>query len=238
MMLAGAALGLTGCSASAEPAVPSSSSTATDARAAFHAATSALTAQPFGFEVELQDKLTLSGQFDPVTRKGSVSGQIPINGKLDDFEFITLGDDVWLRLGGATAGSAWMHAPADRLTESSFNLANPANPNGVMYTARAVQTLWREGTNTFGGEVDLTGSWTGPSIVGPTGTWNTSRGMPFNARFDASGRFDQFAIDLNTVLPGAFLVTRYRYGVTVQTQAPPAAEVVEMPERLLQPTTA
>jgi hypothetical protein len=90
------------------------------------------------------------------------------------------------------------------------------------------------GNGSYQGTIDLTkvaGSGVSVDVLGGKGNK-----VPFTAKVDDQGRLTELTIDLSTIDAqlGKMTTTYSDFGATVTVAAPPAADVVEAPESLLQ----
>jgi hypothetical protein len=149
-----------------------------------------------------------------------------------------VGDDVWMKLGGplgaalgARAGK-WLHVDVAQL--SSGSTVTTGNPADAAKMIKATAAVTKAGDNTFKGTIDMTKA---PGLAQKrlAGIGADATAVPFTARTDLKGRLIQLTIDMEAVTPGAGkLETNYSdFGTPVAVQAPPAAQVIEMPQQLL-----
>jgi hypothetical protein len=229
-------IGLAGCAGGSGPAAtPTSAVTsapAADAQQTFAAATANLVKQSVKFDMGIAGQFTVSGHLDPKSLKAKVSGQMSIDGKGNSLECVVIGDDVWLKIGGIGLDK-WMHASADKIKGTTFDLANPVNPAGIMTMINAVNHVEHDGVNGFKGTLDMTKSPTA-SAEAIAAIGDKLRAVPFTASVHADGNLHTFVIDMSSFVPGAKMTATYSdYGTPLDVQAPPSVEVVEMPARML-----
>ncbi|MGK5679019.1 hypothetical protein [Actinoplanes sp. URMC 104] len=178
--------------------------------------------------------MTVSGSFDAKAQKGDVSMDL---GPAGGMSMRQVGTDLYVKVTGSMAssldGSAakkWMHVDLSKVPEkSSLNIKNndPRQTAKLLTSASAVK---KTGEHSFTGTADMTKS---PTF--DAGTAGALAGkmsaVPFTAETDAQGRLVELVFDLEKVAPGGGqMTTKYsNFGVPVKAEAPPAAQVVEMP---------
>ena len=95
-------------------------------------------------------------------------------------------------------------------------------------------TVTKTGDTPFKGVLDLTRA---PDLARKTiaGLGAKAAAVPFTAQTDLKGRLIQLIVDMGAVSPGAGRMgfAYSDFGTPVTVQAPPAAQVTEMPKELL-----
>jgi hypothetical protein len=149
-----------------------------------------------------------------------------------------LGDDVWMKLGGSL-GSAlgakagkWLHVDAAQLSDGGT--ATTGNPADAARMIRATTEVTKTGDNTFKGLLDMTKA-PGLDQKAIAALGAKANAVPFTAQTDLKGRLVQLNVDMSELSADAGIVqTNYSdFGTPVTVQAPPAAQVIEMPKELL-----
>ncbi|WP_203695321.1 hypothetical protein [Catellatospora coxensis] len=229
-------LGLTGCATADGSAGSPAATTAApvDASTSFAAATAALTTKPIAFTMSLPGQFSVTGSMDPANRRAEVEGLMTMSGKNSDIHLIAIGDDVWLKMSGMTklSNSKWMHTTADRVTGSTFDIANPKNPGGIMNLINAVVQVEHSGATGFRGLLDMTKSPSAdPNMTGAVAEKLSA--VPFTATTDTDGNLAGIRIDMSAFAPGVTMSATYQYGRPVEVTAPPASDVMPMPTELL-----
>jgi hypothetical protein len=169
-------------------------------------------------------------------------------GEDSKIELRKVGDDVYLKFGavgqmlGGKSDKAWMHVDAAKLPAgSSFTIMSPEDPAGTKAMITAMTKVERVGANGFKGSLDLAKSPTynkKDSLKALGG--NTL--VPFTAATDDQGRLVELTLDMSglgastgagAVPGGGKMKTTYSdFGTEVSVEAPPAAEVQELPAEL------
>lgn len=237
MTIAAAALfGLTACAAADGSGGSPAATTAApaDATKSFAAATAALTTKPVAFTMSLPGQFSATGRMDPENRRAEVEGVMTMGGKNSDIHLIAIGDDVWLKMSGMKklSNGKWMHTTADRVKGSTFDIANPTNPGGIMNLINAVVQVEPSGATGFRGHLDMTKSPTAnPNLSGALAEKLSA--VPFTATTDTDGNLAGIRIDMSAFAPGVTMSATYQYGRPVDVTAPPASDVMPMPAELL-----
>ncbi|MFC7241567.1 hypothetical protein ACFQO7_03645 [Catellatospora aurea] len=230
-VLAAAAIGLSGCGSDGD-AAPATSAPPASAEEQFAKASLALTTQPVQFSMEVGGQVAANGWLDVTGRQATVVASLPFGGKTTEMNALMIGDDVWLKVKANPRLAKWMHTTAADVAGTTFDMANPKNPGGVLGLVNAVNKVQLAGPGLFQGTVDMTTSPTyDPSKVGAHA--EKLRAVPFVASTDGEGRLTSFEVDLSQFVPGMVMAATYSYVTPVTVSAPPADEVTAMPADLL-----
>ncbi len=251
-----ATLGLTGCGPADGPAQPGNGPPAaadqakqSDPAAALAAAAAKLSEQSLRFQMEMIGSITASGAADPKAGTAQMSMDMGALGQGNKIELRKVGNDVYMKFGGAAGqalgdrgGKAWMHIDASKLPAgSSFTMMSPDDPAGTKAMITAMTKVERVGERGFQGSLDLAKSPT-YNKKGSLGALAGKTLVPFTATTDDQGRLVELTLDMSAMAaasgasaaPGGGKVkTTYSdFGTKVSVEAPPAAEVGELPSEL------
>jgi hypothetical protein len=229
-------LGLAGCGASDISATPS-------AGASEASPPSAATAKLTAAAQKLNDdtvKVTLesatvrsTGNLDPGADKATMSVRI---GTTSSIDLRTIGQDSWLQATGVPGvePGKWLHIDGARLAGTTFDALPDGDAAGAGKFVERMADVTDAGDGNFRGTIDLTkvaGSGVSVDVLG-----GKANSVPFTATVDDQGRLTELDIDLSSIDAqlGKMTTTYSDFGATVEVSAPPAADVVEAPESLLQ----
>jgi hypothetical protein len=248
-----AALGLTGCGPADGQAQPGTGAPAAaeqgDPAAALAAAAQKLGEQSLRFEMQMIGSITASGAADPKAGKAQMAMDMGALGDGNKIELRKVGNDVYLQFGGAVgqmlggqSDKKWMHVDAAKLPAgSSFTIMSPDDPAGTKAMITAMTKVERSGANGFRGSLDLAKSPT-YNKAGSLKALGGNTLVPFTAKTDDQGRLVELTLDMSGLgasagagaVPGDGKVkTTYSdFGTKVAVEAPPAAEVQELPAEL------
>lgn len=178
--------------------------------------------------------ITITGSFDAKAQRGDMSMEL---GPAGGMSMRQVGNDLYVKVTGSMAGAIdgasakkWMHIDLSQVSEtSSLNIKNN-DPRVTAKLLTSAMQVKKTGERSFSGTVDLTKSPT-YNAQASKGFAGKMKAVPFTAEVDAEGRLEELTFDMEDVAPGAGeMITRYSdFGVPVSVQAPPAAQVVEMP---------
>ncbi|MFI5494653.1 hypothetical protein [Actinoplanes sp. NPDC051859] len=246
----GVALGLTACgpedtAKTSTGAAGSSASAAkapaiADPTADLAAAAAKLGDQTMKFDLDMSGQMTMNGLADPKAKLTQATMSMPALGA-DKIEMRVIGNDMYMKmgalgkaLGGGKAGNKeWMHIAVDKLGEGSgFNL-DQNGPAGAAEMLSTVTGVERVGNDGFKGTLDLTKSprFADNKALGAMG--DKLKKIPFTAKKDSEGRLVELTVDMNSLGAGvgSMKTTYHDFGTPVSVEAPPAAQVQEMPSQ-------
>lgn len=246
-----AALGLAGCGpddnkarsgagapATGKAAEPAAGDLAPAAELA--AAAKRLGEQSMHIDMDMAGAISMTGVADPKAGVAKMSMDMGALSEGTTIEVRKVDQDVYLKFGGqmakmvgASSGKPWMHVDADKIAEgSSFKL--PADdPAGTKAMVSAMTKVERAGEHSFKGLLDLTKTprYNKESLkaIGAKAT-----AMPFTATTDDQDRLVELTLDMSGISPGAgkMKTTYSDFGTPVAVEAPPAAQVGELPKEL------
>ncbi len=235
-------IGLAGCGNTTAPGVtstPSAGATGSAEASPPSAATAELTAAAQKLnddtvKVTLESAtVTSTGHLDPRADKASMSLQIGNNSSID---LRSIGPDAWLQATGVPGvePGKWLHIDGARLAGTTFDALPDGDAAGAGKFVERMAEVNKSGDGSYRGTIDLTkvaGSGVSVDVLGGKGN-----SVPFTATVDDQGRLSKLTIDLSTIDPslGTMTTTYSDFGSPVAVSAPPAANVVEAPESLLQ----
>jgi hypothetical protein len=248
-----AALGLTGCGPNGgTTATGAGSSTGVTGKPAadqlapkddLAAAAQKLGGETMKMNMDMAGAMSMSGVADG--KSGDAEMTIDMGAVSDGSKMVMrkIGTDIYMKLSGNLAktlgGSSskeWMHIDAAKLGEgSSFNFNSKEDPAGTKALLDAVTQVERVGDNGFKGTLDLTKSPRynkNKESLQALGEKATK--VPFTAKKDSEGRLTEMSMDMSAMGAGAGEVktTYHDFGTPVSVEAPPAAQVQEMPSQL------
>lgn len=248
-----AALGLTGCGPADGQAQPGTSAAAAaeqgDPAAELAAAAQKLGEQSLRFKMQMVGSISASGEADPKAGQARMSMDMGALGDGNKIELRKVGNDVYMRFGGAVgqmlggkSDKEWMHIDATKLPAgSSFNMMSPDDPAGTKAMVTAMTKVERVGANGFQGSLDLAKSPTYNKKDALKSLGGNTL-VPFTAKTDEQGRLVELTLDMSglgaSAGPGAVpgdgkIKTTYSdFGTKVAVEAPPAAQVQELPAEL------
>jgi hypothetical protein len=247
-----AALGLAGCGPAQDkakagtgaPAAATAAATGTgqtDAKAELAAAAQKLAEDSMKIDMDMAGTMSMTGVADPKAGTAKMSmdmGSLADNAKI---EVRKVGNDIYLKFGGSLAklvGSAsakpWMRLDVAKLSEgSSFNIMPKDDPAGTKAMLAAMTKVERVGDNGFKGTLDLTKTpkYHKESLKALS---TKATDVPFTATTDGQGRLTELTLDLSAMGAGVGKIkTTYSdFGTPVSVEAPPAAQVGELPSEL------
>jgi hypothetical protein len=235
-------IGLAGCGDTAAPGVtatPSAGASGTADASPPSTATAELTAAAQRLnddtvKVTLESStLRSTGNLDPKADKATMSVRIGTNSSVD---LRSIGEDAWLQATGVPGvePGKWLHIDGARLAGTSFDALPDGDAAGAGKFVERMADVTKSGDGTYQGTIDLTkvaGSGVSVDVLGAKGN-----SVPFTATVDDQGRLTKLTLDLSTIDPnlGTMTTTYSDFGAPVTVAAPPAAQVVEAPESLLQ----
>ncbi|MFV2085180.1 hypothetical protein [Micromonospora sp. LOL_021] len=181
----------------------------------------------------------MNGQFDPITLDARYQLSLDAGGEQMRIDMILLDSDAYLQMSdlelpGLPPGT-WLHVDESKIQPGSpFDVLSEDDPAGAEGFVNGVTTAEWTGDGTVAGELDMRKSPTideqtleilgdGPALA------------PFTAVIDGEGRLVELVVDADRALPGLGEITsRYsNFGEPVNLTAPPADEVVPLPDELL-----
>jgi hypothetical protein len=239
-------IGLAGCGNTTLPTSPSvgasdaSASPPSDASASPpSAATAELTAaaqklNDDSVTVRLESATVRStANLDPQADKANLSVQLGAGSSVD---LRSIGPDAWLHATGVPGvePSKWMHIDGARLAGTTFDALPDGDAAGAGKFVERMADVTETSDGNYRGTIDLTkvaGSGVSVDLLGGKGN-----SVPFTAAVDDQGRLSELTIDLSGIDAnlGTMRTTYTDFGAAVMVSAPPAADVVEAPESLLQ----
>jgi len=236
--------GFTGCASPAESpsadagkgsaAAPASSAPA-DAGAELAAAGGKLADTSVKVDMTAVGGITMTGMVDPTSQKAEMTTDMGSVGKMTMRQ---VGGDLYVQTKGQIASATgapagkWMHVDLTKVPETSaLNIKN-YDPRVTAKLLTANSAVTRTGEHGFTGKLDLTKSSTlNPAALKSLGLKATA--VPFTAKTDSAGRLTELILELDALAPGAGkMTTKYSaFGAPVTVTPPPAAQVIEMPEK-------
>jgi hypothetical protein len=238
-VFAALAIGLAGCGTTTAPGVTPTPSAGSGEPSAPSAATAELTAAAQKLnddtvKVTLESSAVRStGDLDPKADKATMSMKIGANSSVD---LRTIGDDAWLQATGVPGvePGKWLHIDGARLAGTSFDTLPDGDAAGAGKFVERMADVNKSGDGSYQGTIDLTkvaGSGVSVDVLGGKGN-----SVPFTAAVDDQGRLSKLTIDLSSIDPqlGTMTTTYSDFGAPVTVAQPPAAQVVEAPDSLLQ----
>ncbi len=150
---------------------------------------------------------------------------------LEETHMINIRDDVYLR----SDAESWWHVDKSALPAGSpLDVMPDGDPAGINKLVNSVAEVRSTGDRAFAGTLDYTRTMAADADIRAMG--DKARAVPFTAKVDEQGRLVEFVLDLSAASPLAGeLTTRYHdFGVPVTVQAPPAAQVEEIPAAVLE----
>ncbi|MFG2040522.1 hypothetical protein [Dactylosporangium sp. NPDC048998] len=182
----------------------------------------------------------LTGSSDPATRANSGSMTITAQGQEITAEIITVGTDLYLKLGLPIPGldpKKWMYVDGSKTSLSKLGLGNPDDPTNVKGLTDAIATVERTGAGAFKGTIDMTKRnlpASSAALIQEMG--DAAKSVPFEATVGAEG----YVASLTVKMPGAGQVpattattTFSDFGKPVSISKPAAADVQPAPAALL-----
>ncbi|GAA0447101.1 hypothetical protein Ade02nite_85440 [Paractinoplanes deccanensis] len=185
-----------------------------------------------------------------LTSIGGIGGTGAIDAKARTSEFTTdmgssgsmltrqVGNDLYVKAEGQLASAVggaegkWMHIDVSHVPDSSPISAKNTDPAGTAKLITTASGLTKTGEHAFKGTVDVTKS---PSMNAAAlkALGAKAKAVPFTAETDDQGNLTKFSMNLESIAPGAgeTTATYSDWGAPVDVQAPPAAEVVDMPAK-------
>ncbi|GIF74578.1 hypothetical protein [Asanoa siamensis] len=235
-------IGLAGCGTTTAPGA-SPSTTPSAGGSAEPSAPSAATAELTAAAQKLNDdtvKVTLesssvnsTGNLDPRSDKATMTLKIGNNSTID---LRSIGEDAWLQATGVPGvePGKWLHIDGARLAGTSFDALPDGDAAGAGKFVERMADVTKSGDGSYAGTIDLakvSGSGVSVDVLGGKGN-----AVPFTATVDDQDRLSKLTIDLSAIDPnlGTMTTTYSDFGAPVTVAAPPAAQVVEAPESLLQ----
>jgi hypothetical protein len=151
-----------------------------------------------------------------------------------------IGTDVYMKFDGALGAvlgdkaDKWMHIDAAKVPEGSPFSMEANDPRNAAEMLAASAQVQKTGDRTFQGVLDMTKSPTADE-ESLRALGDKAKAVPFTAKADQQGRLVELVIDLAAIAPssGKMTTTYSDFGTPVSVQAPPAAEVIEMPKEML-----
>ncbi|SNT13931.1 hypothetical protein SAMN05421812_103352 [Asanoa hainanensis] len=232
-------IGLAGCGTTAAPSVTSTPSAGTTDASPPSAATAELTAAAQKLnddtvKVTLESStVTSTGNLDPKADKATMTVRV---GNSSNIDLRSIGQDAWLQATGVPGvePGKWLHIDGARLAGTTFDALPDGDAAGAGKFVERMADVTKSGDGSYQGTIDLTkvaGSGVSVDVLGGKGNK-----VPFTATVDDSGRLTQLTLDLSSIDAqlGKMTTTYSDFGASVQVAEPPAADVVEAPESLLQ----
>ena len=149
----------------------------------------------------------------------------------------SIGQDAWLQATGVPGVEAgkWLHIDGARLAGTSFDALPDGDAAGAGKFVERMADVTSSGDGSYRGTIDLT-KVAGSGGVSVDVLGGKGNAVPFTATVDDQGRLAKLTIDLSSIDPqlGTMTTTYSDFGAPVTVAQPPAAEVVEAPESLLQ----
>lgn len=233
-MVALIGLGACGTSESADPkaADPKAAATtaAADPLAEFVAASKRLSGETMKMKMTMPGVMESNGSADLKNRKLDMVMAISAGGQSMEMNTKLVGNTMYLQYGGK--GTPWMRLDVSKLPAGSQ--LNPENMANAEAFAQAAVDVKKGADGTFSGTLDMTKSPTSdPASLKALG--DKAKAVPFTAKADSEGRLVELVIDMSALGAGATkMTTTYSdFGTPVTVEAPPAAEVKDMPADML-----
>jgi len=245
------ALGLAGCGPDDDKARSGAGATAADKTteavadnldpaAELSAAAKRLGEQSVRIKTDMAGALSINGVADPKAGVARMSMDMSALSQDTKIEVRKVGEDVYLKfsgsmakmIGGAGSGKPWMHVDASKIAEgSSFKLPKD-DPAGSKAMIDAMTKVERVGEHNFKGLLDPAKMQRNQASLKALGTKTAA--VPFTATTDDQGRLTELTLDMSALGAGAgkMKTTYSDFGTPVTVEAPPAAEVGELPKEL------
>jgi hypothetical protein len=247
-----AALGLAGCGPDDDKAKSGAGATAAgnateaaadnlDPAAELGAAAKKLGEQSMRIKMDMAGAISMTGVADPKAGVAQMAMDMGALSKDTTIEVRKVDQDVYMKfsgqmgkmIGGSTGGKPWMHVDAAKIADgSSFKLPKD-DPAGSKAMIAAMTKVERVGEHGFKGLLDPTKTpQYNKESLKALGTKATA--MPFTAKTDDQGRLVEITLDMSGISPGAgeMKTTYSDFGTPVTVEAPPAAQVGELPKEL------
>jgi hypothetical protein len=224
-----------GAAAEATSAAPAAPPSPVTPESEFQSAVTQLGDQPVKLDMSLVGGITMSGGIDAAARKANFTTDM---GQLGRMDIRQVGADMYVKasgqLGSIVGGQTgkWMHIDTTKVPENSpLNVKNN-DPKSTAKMLAASTEVSKTGEHKFAGKVDLTKSPTFNSSAAK-GLAGKMSAVPFTAEVNDQGQLTELVFDLQSVASGAgSMTTKYSdYGKPVDVTAPPASDVIEMPEK-------
>ncbi|MBW6438879.1 hypothetical protein KZ829_34630 [Actinoplanes hulinensis] len=223
--------GMGGCGSATTDSKPAATTqAAADPLAEFVAASKKLGTETMKMKMEMPGGIEASGVSDLAGKKVDMVMSVGAAGQTMEIAVRLVGDEMFMKY-GATAGAKWWRLDVSKLPASSS--MNPKNMADASAFAQAAVKVEKNG-DTFSGTLDMTKSPTAdPESLKALG--DKASAVPFTAKVDGEGRLTELVIDMSSLGAGAGkMTTTYSdFGTPVSVEAPPAAEVTEMPAEML-----
>ncbi|MEV4537991.1 hypothetical protein AB0J82_29845 [Asanoa sp. NPDC049518] len=177
--------------------------------------------------------VTSTGNLDPKADKATMTVRV---GNSSNIDLRSIGEDAWLQATGVPGvePGKWLHIDGARLAGTTFDALPDGDAAGAGKFVERMADVTKSGDGSYQGTIDLTkvaGSGVSVDVLGGKGN-----AVPFTAAVDDSGRLTELTLDLSSIDPqlGRMTTTYSDFGAPVTVAEPPAAQVVEAPESLLQ----
>ncbi|TCB87866.1 hypothetical protein E0H26_28645 [Micromonospora zingiberis] len=236
-LAAALALGLTGCAPGSNqheaPLATPVTSTAADPRAELTAALEEINKQSCRFEL-VSAVVNAAGTLHPLNLLADMALDM---GDGQTMRLLTIGDDLYLKLGGEQAGDLsdkWLYVNTSKLDDDSDLKIMADDPGNVRALIKSIVAVDRTSPGNYAGTVDYTKTaGVDSDLVRMFG--DKAASVPFTATVDTEGRLTGLVIDMTTLDAriGEIKATYSDFGTPVTVRKPPANEVKDAPPELV-----
>lgn len=239
-LLAAATFTIAGCNAQQDPTgsattAPATSAPAQDPKEAFVEAVNKLNDQSVKADVVLDGLVKMTGthQLDPTAKKATSTLDVSVGSIQIKLSLLASGTDIWAKLAGIPGldGTKWLHTTTEKVKDGSLLDVSKDSPEAW---ADAVVDVERDGANGYKGTIDVTKVKSLPEEVAQE-LDDKATAVPFTATVDDQGRLTSMAINMNNISlgMGVMKTTYSAFGEPVTVTPPAAADIVEMPQSIL-----
>jgi hypothetical protein len=201
------------------------------------------TSQTFTLKTDMGalSQVTGSGATDPATKSSQMKMTITGQGHSIDTEAITVGTDLWLKLGTPIPGldpNKWTHIDATKAKSlSALGLSDPSDPTNIGKFGDAVVSAEKTGPGQYKGTIDLTKSsaaGVSSQVLGQMG--DAAKAVPFEATVNGDGYVTALTIHMpasGTQVPASTTTMTFGdFGKAPAVKAPEKAQSQEAPQQL------
>ncbi|HEX6968463.1 MAG TPA: hypothetical protein VF174_06605 [Micromonosporaceae bacterium] len=191
----------------------------------------------FKMQMTLTDGVTATGVIDPAGKKSSLT--LDFSDEEGEFKIdaIVIGDDAYVKLAGMPMmPDKWMHLTGSSAnSESILGRLKSDDPTRFGDLSAGLITVERDGDRGFKGTIDLTKTKETVDEETVKALGDKASAVPFTAKVDDQGRLVEMVIDMSAIDPklGKMTTTYSDFGAPVDIKAPPASEIMEAPEGML-----
>ncbi|HEX5596421.1 MAG TPA: hypothetical protein VFX61_10440 [Micromonosporaceae bacterium] len=239
-LISAVAVGPTGCGSNSghgDPEADATTSALPQQRPidALQAAGQALTREAFKLRIT-PGRMSMVGEgvVDPIGRTAAIT--MGFRGSSYRIEVIMLGDDFYLRLSGfEDAPEQWLHLAASAASGRCVQGIHFDDLARFQTLSAGILDVKWDGDRRLKGTVDLIKPAKVDKVV-LNALEEKATEVPFIAKVDDQGRLVDFHVGVRQVAPTHSQdlgMTYSDFGTTVEVEAPPASETIEMPARVL-----